>query len=349
MKTKHILPLFLCFFLYANALPAQLNILFVDDTDDTFGNAGLFITALESLGYSRTIYDAAREGSSPSDSLMSIFDLVIWHTSTDGLGLQLWNGNDTDNPELKSYLDGGGRLWLVGLDFLFDRYGVANNTAFRAGDFVYDYLGISSYDVQSFGNDGGVGVPRVVPDSLSPIAGLDTVRWVFDALNWVDGVTPRPEASAVYLMDGDNYVFSDRICATYFEKGNADILTYFFDVALATDFDAVKAAIKPVLLHFGEVLAGSTAPASPVQEMVVFPNPASGELSIKLELERAARVQAQLLDVHGRMVATLVPTQMIAGGPTVLRCNGIRGLPAGQYFVQLSVDGATTARVVVLR
>lgn len=340
--------LLLCLFFQTSNVSAQLNILFVDDTDDTFGNAGLFISAIESLGYSRTIYDAARLGSSPSDSLMSTFDLVIWYTSTDGAALQLWNGTESDNPELKQYLDGGGNLWLVGLDFLFDRYLTPGPTTFTEGDFVYDYLGISSYDVQSFGNDGNIGVPRLIPDSSSPVMGLDTVRWVFDALNWVDGVTPRAEAAAVYRMDGDNYVFSDRICATYFEKENADVLTYLFDVVLATDFDAVKAVVEPALLFFSDVIAANAEPAAPVRQLVVFPNPADHELSINFELDRAATVGAQLLNVQGGLVKTMLPRQSLGAGSVVFSGLPVQEVPAGMYFLQLVVDGVNTLRRVVI-
>jgi hypothetical protein len=34
---------------------------------------------------------------------------------------------------------------IIGKDFLYDRYGTAPDT-FAVGDFVYDKLGISSYD-----------------------------------------------------------------------------------------------------------------------------------------------------------------------------------------------------------
>ncbi|RMG72625.1 MAG: hypothetical protein D6722_05140 [Bacteroidetes bacterium] len=53
---------------------------------------------------------------------MEAYDLVIWQTGADGNDLWLWNGRDEDNGNLKAYLNGGGRLWLIGTDLLYDRY-----------------------------------------------------------------------------------------------------------------------------------------------------------------------------------------------------------------------------------
>jgi hypothetical protein len=81
---------------------------------------------------------------------LSKFDLVIWQTSNDGTQLSLWNKNDPENSHLKAYLNQGGKLWIGGLDFLFDKYGAAPKT-FSEGEFAYEYLGLNSYDVQTYG------------------------------------------------------------------------------------------------------------------------------------------------------------------------------------------------------
>lgn len=132
MKTVLAVSAFLFSFLSINA-QGNLTILFVDDAEETLGNAEAFTDAIEAAGYAVDYFDAEGTGQSPDVDDMEPYDLVIWHTSNDGTGLWLWNGNNTDNEDLMGYLSAGGSLWLVGLDFLFARYG-APLMAFESGD-----------------------------------------------------------------------------------------------------------------------------------------------------------------------------------------------------------------------
>ncbi|MCC6460892.1 MAG: hypothetical protein IT260_10510, partial [Saprospiraceae bacterium] len=146
--------LLFCLF-WATASFGQLpgfRILFVDDSPDGFGNAEYLASALDSLSYDYVYLDVAGTGNLPDSTTYADFDMVIWHTSTNGVGNYLWNGDDTDNAALAAYLDGGGYFWLIGNDFLYDRYG-ATPYNFEETDFAYQYLGIASYDLQSYGDD----------------------------------------------------------------------------------------------------------------------------------------------------------------------------------------------------
>ena len=113
MKTL-ITKLILGIFLTCNlSVSGQMKGLYVDDSDDTFGNAELFAAALDSAGYSITYFNSVDSAASPTDLVMNQYDLVVWMTSSDGGGLQLWNGVDEDNASLEAYLDGGGKLWII--------------------------------------------------------------------------------------------------------------------------------------------------------------------------------------------------------------------------------------------
>jgi len=347
MKVVYSLLLFLAL-CSSTPATAQLSILFVDDSSDTFGNAELFASAIDSVGYSSTYYNASDSASGPTADLMMEFDLVVWHTSTDGVGLKLWNGADEDNPELISYLDGGGRLWLV-LDFLFDRYGVPGPTSFVAGNFAYDYLGITSYDVQSNGNDGGLGVPLITPDTNRAIPNLPEITWQFPALNWVDGVQLEPGAAPLYRMDGNNYPLAESICGVYNDNRTAKVITYFFDLALTEDFALLKDATAPVLAFFENIVTSAPFTNTLRHDFTMYPNPTSGNFSIDLELEDAALVEVNLLDYLGRVVAQPLPTQKLSAGRNRLGSLPLRGLPAGMYLVRLTVDGKTGVKPLVVQ
>ena len=93
------------------------------------------------------MFDAASELETPSLTGLLEYDIVIWHTSNDGVDLQFWEGMDQDNEILKSYLSEGKILWVIGNDFLFDRH--STGATFDDGSFEHDFLGIFSYDAQS--------------------------------------------------------------------------------------------------------------------------------------------------------------------------------------------------------
>lgn len=282
------------------SVQAQMSILFVDDSDDTFGNAETFYQAIEDAGYEAAYYDAVDEGNGPTISELESYDLVVWHTSTDGTELQLWEGNDQDNLDLISYLENGGKLWLVGLDFLYDRYG-APSTEFTAFDFVYDYLGIWVYTSQSYGNDGELGVPYVSPADGISISGLSEINWSLETLWWVDGVTPTVGAEAIYEMSGDeSYPLNGQVCAVLKHGLDNTVLTYLFDLALATPEDLAQNT-SSVLSYF-ENLVLSTKELPIAIKDVVYPNPV--RTYFRIRSENSADIKSiQVLSSMGEVVA----------------------------------------------
>ncbi|MDN5330581.1 MAG: hypothetical protein PWP35_2368 [Bacteroidales bacterium] len=78
---------------------------------------------------------------------------LLWYTSTDRVGFYFWNDTDENNLHIINYLNNGGKLVVIGNDFLYDRF--ATPSTFAPGDFVYDFLGTLVYYAQSYGDDGG--------------------------------------------------------------------------------------------------------------------------------------------------------------------------------------------------
>lgn len=158
------------------------SILLVDD-DNRYNNEGIVKTAIESLGLNYRTFDCGDNGGMATNIPTYADDLsgkklVIWFTGDEYKDLAFWNVSDTDNEELKTYLnDPGSQLFIIGKSWMYDRYGNAPDTL-HAGDFVYDYLGISTYNVQSWTDDGNKGLPLLEKvDNTLGVSTLETIGW----------------------------------------------------------------------------------------------------------------------------------------------------------------------------
>lgn len=210
----------------------SLSILLVNDNGYEPERVEIIKTAITNSGYSFTFYDTSIENSAPSFALMSGFDLVIWYTGNDRVGLYFWDAADIDNEAIKQYIDGGGMMWVQGLDYLRDRYPETPVT-FAAGDFVYDYLGIEVYFAQSHVDDGfysdGVEQLDVIPGN--PIFTLNPVKWVYETMWYVDACTPTTAAQTLYRMGPVGYDLDDYYPCIYLEKGDGKIVGFAFETA----------------------------------------------------------------------------------------------------------------------
>ncbi len=192
------------------------SILFVDD-DNAYNNEKIMTDALDKIAAPYTVFDCGNLDGMPervpSADLLKKYALVIWLTGDDYKGnLAFWNINDTLNTDLKSYMDTQGKkLWVIGRDWIYDRYGAAPDT-FQAGDFMYDYLGIASYDCQSWANDGKTGVAELdlVTDNGLQVSGVEKLSWG-NAGIWQGKVSmasdPEGHVHIVYDQDKGKHVY----------------------------------------------------------------------------------------------------------------------------------------------
>jgi len=167
-------------FLTYMGINSSSNVLFVDD-DNRYNNESSVSSALDSLGFSYTSFNCGNNAGMatniPSSTDYDGKDVVIWFTGDDYANLALWNIADEDNTELMNYLNTTNKkLIIIGIDFLYDRYGTAPDT-FIPGDFVYDKLGIESYDGQSWRDDGSTGVTELNLVSGNLMSDLSQISW----------------------------------------------------------------------------------------------------------------------------------------------------------------------------
>jgi len=272
MKWKLILCTVLCGLLSSQILSGQtFKSLFVNDNSVFAYNTDTVINALDATGYPYDIFSARDSLRSPSFDEMASYDLLIWYCSTDGVGNYLWNGNDSDNTGLMAYLENGGSLWLMGNDFLYDRYSAPHS--FAEGDFVYDYLGTSEYHAQSYGDDGGTGVPELILQEPS-IASLSLIQWIFPTAWWVDACEPVPTAISIYTMGPDNYPLAGYSSAISFAANGHLAVSFYFDPALIDTYNH-RVQLFTDLLNYFHLFSGTEERQNLNSELQVFPNPAS--------------------------------------------------------------------------
>jgi uncharacterized protein YjdB len=279
MKKFYFLTLILMFFSYSAI--SQMTILLVNDNGFAKDRVQSLKTSLENLAYTYVFYDTSVEGTSPTSAYMSAYDLVIWYTGNDGAGLLFWNGADTDNVEIKKYIDDGGMFWLQGLDFLYDRYGTAKDT-FHVNDFVYDYLGIKHYIAQSHydhNNEGTYdGVPYFTVVKDNGIFTLDTIKWQYATLWGADALEITDSAKALYIMAPADYGYAGKVPCLYLEKGEGKVMSMSIETAKLNSQKSLDTLFSQGLTYFSQFASGSNVP---VQSLTLSAEGGANSINVK--------------------------------------------------------------------
>ncbi len=335
---------------------AQVMVVF----DDNYSNHNEVIReALNAINLNYVDFDCGNDGSGypaqiPTFEQLKENDLVFWFTGNDGKRLALWQGQDTVNTDLKQYLDSGGKLWVAGIDFLYDKYGGAADT-FLAGDFVYDYLGIRSYDAQSKKDDDGQGVPLVYLDHLSApegIASIDTLTWKYSTLWYVDAITPVEGAKVVYRMGPSDYALADAPVYICYQTPEFLTLTTTFNPRQFKE-DNDRLMLKRFLFEGlnwlqNQVLTdvSNNQTALPLNFAVQqnYPNPFNPSTTIPVALPSSGKVRLVVFNVLGQKV--LQKDYKLNAGRHLLKINGMR-LASGIYYYQIKFKNRTVTRKMV--
>jgi hypothetical protein len=303
-------------------------VLFVNDNSVYAYNTDTVLTALSHTGYEYTVFNAVDSLRSPTLAEMSGYNLVMWDCSTDGVGRYLWSGNDTDNLDLIAYLESGGYLWVMGNDFMYDRY--TTPQTFAPGDFAYDYLGIGEYNAQSYADDGGIGVPEL--DLASPgYSSVQVIRWIFASAWWVDACIPADGSSSIYNMGPDGYALAGKSSAIQFASQGHLALSLFFDPAIIDTYENRLQLFKDILLHF-QLFSSLPAYSGLKDKLNISPNPARDDIRLTLpENWSSASAEIKIVDLAGRCI--LDQQQEVVGKEA---CLNIQSVPRGSYILNLS-------------
>lgn len=253
-----------------NTLPAQ--ILFVTDTEFPEQVTNM-TTILNSAGLTFTTYNVNDQGDNPPPfSTLDQYQTVIWYCGTDGTNLGFWNGID----DIHNYAFTGRKLWIIGQDLLYALYGTP--TIFTPTDFPYEVMGLSSYLLQSYGDDGGIGLPQAVaaPGMITYFAA--SLGWTFETLWWVDGCEVRDGVTEVYHMGPGSYMYAGFTCMAHQkDPGVLNVMSTLFEPTYINT-PAARTLFVQQTLAYMDLNTGIDQVAAPVPGFQVLHAPGSEQV-----------------------------------------------------------------------
>jgi hypothetical protein len=297
------------------ALNAQ--VLFVNDNDDLLYNTDTILNDLAATGVAYDVYDVALEDGPPELVDMSDYSLVIWYCSGDGVDLGLWQAT-LDLTDLESL---GVPIWFIGTDMLYANYGSAPVT-FEINDFPSSVMGISSYDVQSYGDDDGLGCPEMYASEEAGSAFAPTLQWIFDTFWWADGCTPMLATDPIYQMGPTDYVLFGSASMVHHGNGH-NVMSTFFDPVQIDTYGNRVLFLQQTLNYMGISTGMAETTASVGTSFTLRPNGGAGVSVVASEPLRTVEVRS----INGQLERSVPVT-----GGTRTDLDGT-GLAAGLHLV----------------
>ncbi len=140
---------------------------------------------------------------------------------------------------------------------------------------------------------------------------------------------PAPENQLFdqWVIESGNPVFADHLAPTT-------------TLTMGPGSTVVKASYQEI------VSAGSTAETR--NEIKIYPNPSSTEISVELTLEMASDLAISLIDLTGRQVGDIYRRRGMNPGNHLLRLS-LEGVVPGTYFLKLSMNGRMRAEMIVIQ
>ncbi|WP_452228560.1 MULTISPECIES: T9SS type A sorting domain-containing protein [unclassified Lacinutrix] len=336
MKTKLLLILTLSIALFSFA---QNDILLVTDNDfDTADNTTFYNSILTTSYTSVTVHDATISGL-PTSTQLESYDLVIWFSGDDGYGLNFWTAGQAGNPVLTNYLDNGGKLWMIGSDLIYESYGAAPIN-FTAGDFMYDYAWLASYNMQTYVDDGGLGVPQLDRNSTTNTDYPSPLTWIFSTLYYIDGVTPRTNGLSIYEFGPASYPNAGETTMTFYENSTFSVMASLFNpTSINTSVTTGKLTPNNNLDFFIEATLDQIFASSlSVQDnnyshntFNTYPNPSTDYFNIVFNTDQLLNDNYEVYSILGKLVlkgnltnfTTMVSTKNLSKGTYFLKVGSI--------------------------
>lgn len=239
-------------------------VLFVNDNDNITYNTDTALNDLVATGAVFDTYDIPAMGVPPEASVLGGYPVIIWYCSGDGAGLGFWDAGV--QADLVDHILAGNTLWVIGTDVLYAQYGGAP-VSFTSGDFALDAMGLSSYDVQSYGDDANAGCAQldVTPGVAAQFA--PTLLWSFPTIWWADGCTPALGAEPIYTMGPSSYVLYGAQAMIHYHPAGINVMSTFFDPALIDTYANRVLFLAQTLSYLG--IAANVAEQSNVGALQV--------------------------------------------------------------------------------
>lgn len=320
---------------------SQNDILLVTDNNLDTSDNSTFYNALLTTSYTNVTLHEADVNGAPAVAQLNNYDLVIWFSGDDGFELNFWSNGIAGNTALKSYLDNGGKLWMVGSDIIFEMYGSAQDT-FTTGEFMYDYAWLQSYDMQTYADDGGLGVPQVERNANVSSSYPSPLTWIFSTLWYADAVTPRNETISVYEFGPTSYPNSGETTMTFYENNTFSVMSTLFNpTSIDTSTTAGRLNFTPnndldffIQATLDHIFASSLSTVESnlnVTSLNAHPNPSKDYFDITFNSETLLDEDYELYSLLGEVVlkgqltnfTTKISTKMLSKGTYILKIGNI--------------------------
>jgi hypothetical protein len=204
-----------------------------------------------------------------------------------------------------------------------------------------------------------------IPIFAVPLAGANWIDYDGDSLVTGTLVVGNPNALLILVGDSLFYSPSGELLTGYDDWGNvrlrfresagwADKLLRGKEPASACNYTpAMDSSLNVLHERFVSVERGfNSGPAGQVVELGrPVPNPASGDVRLRLRLHQAAAVEIRVLDVRGRLVRRFDRREFETGEWSILwdgRDAAGRRVSSGVYFVLADVQGRSLVRRLVM-
>ncbi|MCK4639988.1 MAG: T9SS type A sorting domain-containing protein, partial [Candidatus Marinimicrobia bacterium] len=346
--------------------PQETHILLIDDSE--YGSGFYYTDALEEIDSSYFYWNIEQHKG---------IDITVLHYSgfqtliiLDGREMILPVTDDSvqDIYAISGFLDSGGNLMLVDMDYLY-RWDMIGAGRFETGDFAYDYLGIEDYtgdpddDITS---PGGSADSLMLSVSDNPVTSTDTtvygpVMYRLNGVeNWADFIEPTFTASGV--LKGKNSGNGMAVCL---DGSHFRTITFAFPIELAADPAEFINLLDSSLQWLCENTTRLDSASGLIQEEQAqglqssfrlnanYPNPFNSITAISFNLLRKETVDLTVYNIKGEVVGTLVHRTMTPGNYTI-DWNAVNEcgipLPSGLYFYRLSTKKrSVTKKMILLR
>jgi hypothetical protein len=335
----------------------QNPILLVDDDGSIGGSyddvGAVYMAALDAAGYTGQYdyFEVAYNANGPDAATMADYDLVIWFCGETWYYFYCATLTATDETNLATYLDGGGKLLLIAQDYLYDMYPYAGS--FSPGQFPYDYLHVTYVD-----QDWWL-VPTYDPNAHmlgsagSPVAGSDfALASPFGTTDlFVDNLTF--DDAAMFDIDQEPDGTPDGTCANFYDATDGKVVFSTLSIAGLVDGTSpnTKADLMFAIVDFliGDVGAEEDNARIPsTLDLQAGLNPMSRTIDIEYALQASGHVSLKVYNLLGQQVTTLVD-QVQPAGPHALEWKA-SSENTGVYFFRLeSARCVDTAKLVLVR
>ena len=313
----------------------------VNNSTSTGGGSGIWVNALNQLGYLYDQWDMTVTGTDPVPANMAGFDILIWETGYRTSALP----GDPQMAIMKGFVDDGGSLFFTSQYFLNSLNNVPNA-------FTQNYLGVGSWTLDT-------GYTSLLGVAADPIGdGLNLpLSFQFPSFNKGDNAVPSTAVTGLRGNENSNAVIHN-----VYNDAKVVFMPAVFNAISTTDADPnnQKGFLGRVLqwLQPAPPADANDLPTSVMASRIasIRPNPFNPRTEITYMVSgRGADgpVRLEIFDMAGRKVAGVFEGKTTPGEHAVAwtgQSDLGKPVESGIYFARLTtVEGTQGSKLVLLK